>query len=216
MNKDPYSPVTESTRTVAYGPLIWGIILIVVGAGWLLAALDIATLPWRAVLAAILIVVGIAMLAGAATRGAPDGLFGAGITMAIILAVLSTASTAFSLPLSGGIGDRSYRPSASTLETNYTMVAGQMVIDLEDVAFPEGETRLEVSVTFGRIDIKGIPDNVAVLVEGAATAGQLALLDSRWDGVAIKEKTSDPGFETAARRLVLDVRVGFGQIEVNR
>lgn len=216
MNGDPYSPVSEPTRSIAYGPLIWGTILIVVGAGWLLAALDVATVPWRAMLAAILIIVGVATLAGAASRGAPGGLFGAGVTLSIILALLSTASSAFSLPLSGGFGDRSFQPTNSTLEAEYNMLAGQMVIDLGEVTFPEGETRLGVNVTFGRIEIRRIPDDVAVSVEGAATAGQLQLLDSRWEGVGISENTSDPGFDTASRRLIIDARVGFGQVEVRR
>lgn len=216
MSIDPYSPVDQPKRTIAYGPLIWGTILIVVGAGWLLAALGLATLPWRAVLAAILIIVGVAAVAAAGADAPPSGLFGAGVTLSIILALLSTASSAFSLPLSGGVGDRAYSPTITTLEPEYTMVAGQMIIDLSDVDFPAGETRLEANVTFGRIVIRGIPDDVAVTVEGAATAGELSLLNSRWDGVGIRESVGDPDYEASARRLVIEARVGFGQIEVHR
>lgn len=216
MSTDPYSPIDQPKRAVAYGPLIWGTILIVVGAGWLLAALGLASLPWRAVLAAVLIIVGIAAVAVARTEAVPSGLFGAGVTLSIVLALLSTASSAFSLPLSGGFGDRNYTPTISTLETEYNMIAGQLIIHLGEVAFPEGETQLDVNVTFGRIVIDDIPDGVAVVVDGAATAGELSLLGSRWDGVGINESVADPGSATAARRLVIDARVGFGQIEVHR
>ncbi len=215
MSTDPYSP-EEPKRTIAYGPLIWGAILVVVGAGWLLAALDIAAVPWRALLAAILILIGIFLLATYGKSAAPEGLFGAGVTISVILALLSTFSAAFSLPLSGGVGERDYRPTIATLESEYNLVAGQMTLDLSDVEFPEGETHLKVGVTFGRIDITGIADDVALSINGRATAGELGLLGSRWNGVGIKESAADPGFPDAGRRLTIDARVGFGQIEVHR
>jgi predicted membrane protein len=215
MNMDPYSP-KEPGRTIAYGPLIWGAILVVVGAGWLLAALDITTVPWRALLAAILILIGVFLLATYSQPGAPEGLFGAGFTIAVILALLSTFSAAFSLPLSGGVGERDYHPTIATLEGEYNLVAGQMTLDLSEVEFPEGETHLAVGVTFGRIDITGIADDVAVSVDGRATAGELGLFGSRWNGVGVKESVADPGFPDASRRLAIEARVGFGQIEVHR
>lgn len=215
MSSDLFTP-EEPRRSVAVGPLIWGAILIVIGVGWLLATLGVATIPWRAALAAVLIVVGIAMLATAASASAPDGLFTAGTTLAVILALLSTANAAFALPLAGGVGDRSISPTAASLEAEYRLVAGQLDIDLSGVDFPPGETMLEVSVTFGRISIDGIPDDVAVSVESRITAGEALLLGSRWDGISIEQTQTEPGFATAPRRLLIDVRAGFGQIEVRR
>ena len=130
--------------------------------------------------------------------------------------LLSTASSAFSLPLAGGIGDRQIDPTIATLESEYRLVAGQLEIDLADVQFPEGETRLEASVTFGRVYIKGIPDDVAVSVDARIAAGELAVFGSRWDGISIDQLRSEPGFDGASRRLVIEARVGFGQVEVNR
>lgn len=215
MNNDLNSPVSES-RSPAVGPLVWGSLLVLVGAGWLLTTLDIANIPWRAALAGILIVVGVALLATSSRGLAPEGLFTAGTVLAIVLALLSTAGAAFALPLSGGVGDRNISPTAATLEPTYSMVAGQLDIDLGQVAFPPGETRIEVGVTFGRIAIDGIPADVAVSVDAAATAGELQLLGTRWDGIGIEETKSDAGFAQASKRLVIEARVGFGQIEVDR
>jgi len=216
MNTDPYSPVSESKRSIAYGPLVWGAILVVVGAGWLLAALDVADIPWRALLAAVLIVIGITLLAAVATGDIPNGLFGAGVTLSIVLALLSTFHAAFSVPLSGGVGERTYQPTLATLEADYHLVAGQLIIDLSDVVFPEGETALEVGVTFGRIVIEGIDPDVAVSIDASAAAGELILLDSHWDGINVKEQLIEPGFADSSRRLVIDARAGFGQVEVHR
>ena len=215
MNNDLFTPEAPQ-RSVAIGPLVWGVILVVVGAGWLLAALGVASIPWRAALAAVLIVVGLAMLTTATSGSVPEGLFTAGTMLAVILALLSSANAAFSLPLAGGIGDRSIAPTTATLETEYRLVAGQLDIDLSGVDFPEGDTFLEVSVTFGRISIDGIPSNVAVSVESRITAGEAMLLGSRWDGINIEQSAADSGFGDAPRRLLIDARAGFGQIEVRR
>jgi predicted membrane protein len=215
MNGDPYTPA-QSPRTVAYGPLIWGAILVVVGAGWLLAALDVVSLPWRALLAAILIVIGIAMVSAYARGEPPGGLFGAGVTMSVVLALLSSFSATFSLPLSGGVGERTYSPTIGTLESAYNLMAGELTLDLAEVDLPDGDTHLEVGVTFGRIVIEEIPSNIAVAVDARATAGEVAVFNSRWDGINVKETVTDPGFSEADRRLIIDVRVGFGQIEVHR
>ncbi|MDJ0663062.1 MAG: LiaF-related protein [Acidimicrobiia bacterium] len=215
MSNDIFSP-EDTRRPVAAGPLIWGAILIVIGVLWLLASLGVAAIPWRAALAAVLILVGIGMLVTAGSGSSPEGLFTAGTVLAVILALLSTANAAFSLPLAGGIGDRSISPTIDSLEAEYRLVAGQLDIDLSDVVFPEGETELEVSVTFGQISIDGIPDDVAVSIESRVTAGEALLLGTRWDGVGIEQTKTEPGFDTAPRRLLIDARAGFGQIEVSR
>ncbi len=215
MSNDIFSP-EDTRRPVAAGPLIWGAILIVIGVLWLLASLGVAAIPWRAALAAVLILVGIGMLVTAGSGSSPEGLFTAGTVLAVILALLSTANAAFSLPLAGGIGDRSISPTIDSLEAENRLVAGQLDIDLSDVVFPEGETELEVSVTFGQISIDGIPDDVAVSIESRVTAGEALLLGTRWDGVGIEQTKTEPGFDTAPRRLLIDARAGFGQIEVSR
>jgi hypothetical protein len=181
-----------------------------------LASLGVATIPWRAALAGVLVVVGLALMIVSSTGPAPEGLFTAGTVLAVVLALLSTANAAFSLPLAGGVGDRSIAPTISTLEGEYRLVAGQLDIDLGEVVFPEGETRIEASVTFGRIHIHDIPDDVAVTVEARVTAGELQLLGSRWDGVSVERSNADPGYADAPRRLLIDAGAGFGQIEVER
>ena len=189
MSEDLFSPV-EQKRTVPIGQIVTGAVLVVIGVGWLLSALDVATIPWRALLAAVLIVIGIALAAAASQGHAPEGLVTTGIVLTIILALLSTASTALSVPLRGGFGDRNYRPTTATLETEYRLIAGQMILELDGVDFPQGETVLEASVTFGKLVVDGIPDDVAVSVTGKATAGQVVLMGSTWDGVALDVSSS--------------------------
>lgn len=206
----------KPARTVAYGPLVWGAILIVIGVGWLLGALDIADVPWRALIAAVLVIVGVVMIAASTREDPPRGLFGAGVALSVVLALMSTFSTAFAIPLSGGVGDRTYQPTIDTLDTGYHLVAGELLLHLDDVAFPAGGTHIDVGVTFGRVLIDGIDPDVAVFVDGRAGAGELILLDSRQDGITVEQQVADVGFDDAPSRLVIDVRVGFGKIEVYR
>jgi predicted membrane protein len=215
MTNDIFTP-GDQKPTLPVGQIVTGAVLVAVGVGWLLSALDVVTIPWRALLAAVLVVVGIALAATASRGAAPGGLIGTGIALTVILAVLSTVSTAFSVPLQGGFGDRSYTPSAASLEAEYHLIAGQLELSLADVDFPVGETRIEAGLTFGKLVIDDIPDDVVVAVEVSAAAGQVRVLDSLWEGVGIDESKAEPGFADAARRLFLDARVGFGQIEVRR
>jgi predicted membrane protein len=215
MSNDVFAPA-DPKPPIPVGQIVTGAVLIVVGFGWLLSALDIATIPWRALLAAVLIVVGVALTAAASRGVAPGGLVGTGITLIVILAVLSTVSTAFSVPLRGGFGDREYEPTIANLENEYHLIAGQLDLDLGNVEFLEGETRIEAGVTFGKLVIYGIPQDVAVSVDASAAAGQVEVFDSLWEGVGIDESLTEPGFSGAPRRLVIEARVAFGQIEVSR
>lgn len=209
-----YSPVEE--RTVPTGQIVMGAVLIIVGIGWLLSALDVATIPWRALLAAVLIVVGIALVAIAPAGASPGALPATGMTLVVVLAVLSTVSSTFSVPLRGGFGERDYQPTTLDLRTEYHLIAGQLDLDLGNVVFPEGETHLDVGVTFGKLVIEGIPGDVAVTVNASAAAGQVTVFGSVWDGVNVEVSKTDDGFALARRRVVIDARVAFGQIEVSR
>ena len=60
MNEDVFFPA-DPRPNVPIAQIVTGSILVVVGVGRLLSALDIATVPWRALLAGILIIIGIAL-----------------------------------------------------------------------------------------------------------------------------------------------------------
>jgi predicted membrane protein len=215
MSNDIFAP-TDPKPPIPVGQIVTGAVLIVVGVGWLLSVLDVATIPWRALLAAVLIVVGVALTAAASRGAASGGLIATGIALTVILAVLSTVSTAFSVPLRGGFGDRDYSPTLADLQTDYHLIAGELDLSLGTVDFPVGETRIEAGVTFGKLVIADIPDDVAVAVAVSAAAGQVRVLDSLWEGIGIDESKTEAGFASAPRRLFIDARVGFGQIEVGR
>jgi hypothetical protein len=56
-----------------------------------------------------------------------------------------------------------------------TAVFGNVELDLRDVAFPPGVTRLEVKAVFGNVEIT-VPPDVAVQCEGSGVLGSFAAL----------------------------------------
>lgn len=195
--------------------VVFGSILIGLGVAWLIAATNLVDVPWRAVLAVALAVIGVGV-AGSAGGDRHRGLVVVGAVLAVVLALASTAQGVLDLPISGGIGERSYRPTeALDVRPEYRLGIGELQLDLTGVAFPPGEASVEVSVTLGSL-IVILPDDVAVSVTGRATAGEVTIFGSRSDGTAVDETFEDPGFDAAASRVIIDAAVGLGEVEVRR
>jgi hypothetical protein len=133
-------------------------------------------------------------------------------TLAIAVAV---AGVAFGLPMGGGIGQRTPHPqTAGDLAGGFELAAGQMRLDLRDVAFPAGTTRTKVDVGFGEATVV-VPRDVEVVVDGRVVAGQVDAFGRTEDGLGV-DTTQAASAGPRAPRLEIDARVGFGQLRVVR
>ncbi len=220
---DPFSTPEETTLAIepepprrrSPGQIVFGIVLVAAGLAWLVAATDLFDLPWRAVFAGALIAVGAAVVASAG-RERHSGLIVVGAILTVLLTLFSTAEGVLDLPLAGGIGERSYTPqSAAALTSEYRLGIGELVLDLTDVEFPIGETQIEASVTLGSLHVI-VPSDIPVRVTGHVTAGEVKLFDTVFSGTGIEETATDPGFDDASVRLLLDARTGLGEVVVRR
>jgi hypothetical protein len=219
---DPYSSPERTLesepkppRSRSVGQVVFGIVLVGFGLAWLIAATDLFEVPWRAVLSAALIAVG-ATIAASATRERHGGLVVVGVILTVLLALVSTSESLVDLPLSGGIGERDYRPeSLGVLADAYRLGIGEIVVDLTAVDYPAGETRVEASVTLGSLVVT-VPDDVAVRIEGHATAGEVQIFGDVHSGTSIDETFEDEGFAGAEVRLVVEASAGLGEVEVRR
>ena len=196
----------RSLFPVALGLLIGG-----VGVVALVDAATSASVDWRIVLAAAAVVLGGVVAAGAATGRAVGGVAVLGI------AVLGATALAFAVrvPVFAGLGDRTEHPfSAGAVQLRYEHGIGDFNLDLHDVRLPAGETHVKATLGIGNLDVT-VPDGVAVRVDGRATAGQVVLFGRSADGTDVRDRTTigGPGL---GRVLVLDARVGLGQLEVHR
>jgi hypothetical protein len=196
------------------GRLVAGVLLMLVGIGWLLEVLGVSEVPWDVLLPAALIVIGVALVLVSRAGGSQAGL----ITTGVVLSVLLLLGSAIDIPLRGGIGDREERPaSVAALRDEYRLGIGRLTLDLTAIDPAELDTglppisRVRVRVGIGQVEVI-VPEGV--LVEVAARAG---LGDVNVFGAG------DAGFD-AERVLALRggvdlelvVSVGLGDVEVRR
>jgi phage shock protein PspC (stress-responsive transcriptional regulator) len=203
----PPPPVRRrSLGPVALGTLIAGLGLV--------GIVDIATgwnLDWRIVFAAAAVALGAIVAAGAVTGHRVGSVVALGLVVlaALVLAIM------IRVPLFSGIGDRVEHPATlSALNGTYKLGIGNLDVQLGDVTFPVGETHVKATLGIGDLAVH-VPRSVTVVVQGRASAGEVNLFGNTHDGRPVRENVTSIGTEPS-RVLVLDARVGVGQVEVFR
>jgi hypothetical protein len=194
----------------AAATVLVGALLVLVGIGWLLDAGGVEV-PWRAILPAALIAVGLACAAGA-FQGRQHALMVVGVALTLVLSVAVAADWNLDLPLAGGVGDRTERPATPAELRRYELGVGNFQLDLRQLQVPAGTTAVEARVGIGELDVR-LPDGVAVDVVASSGLGQVQVLGREEGGLASRVETSAGDGD---RRLRLDVRSGLGQVRVQR
>jgi hypothetical protein len=215
MTTEPLPPAGPAPPADRHGPaaatVLVGALLVLIGIGWLLDAAGVEV-PWRAVLPAALIAVGLACVAGA-FRGRQHALMVVGVVLAVVLSLAAAADWDLEIPLGGGVGDRTERPSIPADLTGYELGVGNLVVDLRQLQVPPGTTRVQARVGVGELAVE-VPQGVSVAVVARSGLGQVQALGQEEGGLASRIDTvSEAGGD---RRLELDLRVGLGQVRVER
>jgi hypothetical protein len=215
MTTEPLPPAGPAPPADRHGPaaatVLVGALLVLVGIGWLLDAAGVEV-PWRAVLPAALIAVGLACVAGA-FRGRQHALMVVGVVLAVVLSLAAAADWDLEIPLGGGVGDRTERPTTPADLTGYELGVGNLVVDLRQLQVPPGTTRVQARVGVGELAVE-VPQGVSVAVVARSGLGQVQALGQEEGGLASRIDTvSEAGGD---RRLELDLRVGLGQVRVER
>jgi hypothetical protein len=111
------------------------------------------------------------------------GLLGrrAGFTgfLAVVLALVTwTASVVPDVTFGGGIGERTWRPSATDTSDSYRLSIGSAELDLANAPHNPGTARrIEARVGIGELRIS-IPENLTVEVRSSVGAGDISRLDT--------------------------------------
>ena len=206
----PPSPPVERAGPAAATVLV-GALLVLVGIAWLLDASGVEV-PWRAILPGALIAVGLACVAGA-FRGRQHALMVVGVVLMLVLSLAAAADWDLDVPLGGGIGDRTERPSTPADLTEYELGVGNLQVDLRQLQVPAGTTEVEARVGIGELGV-AVPDGVSVEVVARSGLGEVQVLGEQEGGFATRvATTAEAGGD---RRLRLDLRVGLGQVRVER
>jgi hypothetical protein len=192
--------------------MVLGLLLVLVGVGWLLEATEAVEVPWGALIPGGLILVGLALVIASSRGQKTGGLVGIGVVLAVVAGLFALVD----VPLSSGVGDRTARPTTiEELERSYELAVGELTVDLRQLDLASGTTRMEAHLAIGQVRVV-VPDGVPLLVEGEAGVGSVRLLDRSADGFVAETVFRDRDYSGAASRLHLEVSVGMGDIEVRR
>ena len=200
---------TARRRSLLPGAL--GGLLVVAGLLALLDTTGVWNIDWRIALAALVLLTGGLVVAGAAI-----GLrVGAVATLGLLLLCAFALALAIRVPVFAGWGDRVDHPvSAAAVADRYRFGVGDYTVDLGDLTLPAGETPVRATLGIGNLRVV-VPADVTVRVDARASVGQLSLLGRDDSGTSVHEVVTDTG-SSATRVLVLDARVGIGKVEVVR
>ncbi len=189
--------------------LTWSALLLLAGCASLLAVTGAADVDPGFVLTLALVVVGLALVVGA-WFGRGRGL----IALAIILVLVCSVDVALDVPLTGGIGEHIYRvQGASTLQRNYDLAIGHLVVDLRNVTTADRTLRIDARDAIGQLEIF-VPANAALDVRTRVGVGDLQLFGEPDNG----GWRVDQRFQASGTgpHFVIDARVGFGQLVVRQ
>jgi hypothetical protein len=205
------APAVPLPRRRSFGPIAAAALITGLGA---VALVDVATgasIDWRIVLAVAAVVLGALVAAGAATGHSVGSVVALGLAVLAVLAVALVVR----VPIFAGVGDRVAHPIAfESVGTTYKQGVGNFEVNLQDVQFPLGETHVKATLGIGDLVVR-VPENVTVRVDGRAGAGQVTLFGNAKDGTSVHQQTIRVGTDPV-RVVVLDARVGLGQVEVQR
>jgi phage shock protein PspC (stress-responsive transcriptional regulator) len=166
-------------------------------------------LGWGVPVAIAIIAIG-AILTVFAFRGGTRWL----ILPAVALAIGAGTAAATDLDLSGGIGERQYRPvtAASIPADGYELGVGRLVVDLRDVDWSRDRVvHLKVDLGIGQADVF-VPERVCVAGSTHTGIGESEVAGERNDGVDVDHDAAEGA--TAMPRLVIDATVDVGQLRV--
>lgn len=135
-----------------------------------------------------------------------------GTIVALVLVAAAICAAVFHVHLSNGVGDRRYvAASPQEVRHDYKLGVGNLIVNLRDVRFRAGKTRVRARVDVGELRVI-VPANVALRVHGDAQLGQVEVLGQTAEGRNVEKKIAQHG----ARVLVLDAHVGIGKVRVTR
>ena len=131
------------------------------------------------------------------------------VVLVIALVAVIVAFTWLDVSLSDGVGDRTYAPtSADDVRSEYKLGVGDLKLDLSRV--PAGaQLRVQARVGIGELRVI-VPRSASVAVDARAKAGSVSVLGDRDDGRNAHVRA------TGGDKLVVDARVGAGNVNVER
>jgi phage shock protein PspC (stress-responsive transcriptional regulator) len=162
------------------------------------------------VVAGIVIAAGVALIVGAFLEGRARWL----ILPALAVALPAGAVAAAGLDVTGGHGERTYRPASSdAVRSSYHLGAGKLVVDLRGAQLAPGDHPIKVKLGVGEARLI-VPDDVCVSTKSHLGIGGVQVFDRDTGGVDFdwEDEHSAPA---GTPRVILDANIGVGAITVH-
>lgn len=186
------------------GRIVAGLLLVALGVLWMFEEFTEVDLPWTALLAAALVVIGAALMFGA-SGGSHPSLVVLGVVLSVLVVGSSALGDITDVPFRGGVGDRNFAPATPADE--YRLAVGSLTVDLTESALDGQEVTMSVGI--GELVVI-VPRGTAVTISAAAGIGEVVALDQTESGFGpevVLTATGEPA-------VVLNLRVGIGKVEV--
>ena len=192
-------------RAMALGvALIIACFALAISAAWASAA------GGNGVVAGIVIAAGIALIAGAFFGSWARWLILPALAVALPAGVVAAAG----LDVTGGHGDRTYRPaSAAAVHDSYRLGAGHLVVDLRDARLTPGDHRLKIRLGVGEAEVL-VPPNVCVSTNNHVGIGGTSVFNRDGGGVDA-DWTDERSAPEGTPRILVDGDIGIGALIVH-
>jgi phage shock protein PspC (stress-responsive transcriptional regulator) len=178
--------------------------ILALGAAW--AAAD----GGNTVVAGIVIAAGLVLIAGAFLDGRARWLILPALAVALPAGVVSAAD----LDVTGGHGDRTYRPaSTDAVRSYYRLGAGKLVVDLRGANLTPGDHRLKMDLGVGEAQLI-VPRDVCVSTGSHLGIGGVQVFDRDTGGIDVDwqdERRAPAG----TPRVVVDADIDIGAFTVH-
>ncbi len=206
----PAPPAAPRPRSYL-GAVTWSLLLVLAGGAWLLDAAGAVDLDVGVVLALALAVVGGALVVSA-WWGRSRGLIALGIPLVLVVGGLGLVD----VPLDGGIGNPTYRPTTiGAVHRSYELAIGDLSLDLRRVDFSGGRRHVHAQLGIGQLNVT-VPDGVRVVVDGHAGVGSITAFGRQSKECCPSNlRLVRPG-AAGSGTLFLDADVGAGHVHVMR
>lgn len=113
------------------------------------------------------------------------------------------------------IGDMEKKGTWNLEPMNISTMVGNFYLDLTDAYIPDEETEINIRSLAGDVTIL-IPGEVEFRANAAAKAGDINILDEESTGINTALFYETDQFETATKKIYIDIRLKAGSIRVDR
>ena len=204
------SPPPARRERSRLGWLTLGAVMLALGLASLLDRADAVDVTLVQYLALAMAVLGIGMLTGA-WIGRARWL----IVPTVLLVPFVLTASLIHVPFRGGAGDLAFHPrTVAAADREYNLVAGQMVIDLSDIAPGPQPLTIRATNVAGQIVVY-VPAGATVDIRARVGAGEVEFLGRLYDGVNVDVRRT---FGAAAKPGVawwfLDLETSLGRVEI--